>query len=484
MTAIAVFISLLPVIVIDVLFLLGLVLLVRGIRGEADLSFPTCAACQYDLRGRDLMALTACPECGHSLTEPRAVLFGRYRRRPRMAMVGLVMIFVPIMLVSTWYYFTLLRSQQAMQAARAQWTAAAAANTPMSVVSQTTAELLQLLSQDLFQPWVWNELMTRHETGHMDDGEVAAVVDLVITYLQGQAALSAPFPSREFIAAVIRAQRVTPEQLMRLIQASGSRQFEVKMRRSVRSTALAGFTIRSLNLTEIPGLATLISVDQVLLDGDPIEFSGLGGRDQPVSAYGAGPLSGQFNIKAEPGPHQLTFCVGVRWMEEQWRAKTWSRENPPPFLNQTAQRLNAEVEILPVNETVVKLRGDDPELAQSIRRSIRVRELRLSPVGRNLKADLFLTFSENSPVLLSFDVFIVYDGREVRLGCFNAGQALNPRTRSGPPLFITHLSDFPDSIESVDVVLRPNVLAVERLFNIDEIWGEEIVYENVPVVRE
>ena len=76
-----------PILLFLPIVLIGLMLLVRGLRGFAIDDHPICRACGFDLFGRPQGA-TVCSECGAGLANPDAIQIGRRRRRPVRAGVG------------------------------------------------------------------------------------------------------------------------------------------------------------------------------------------------------------------------------------------------------------------------------------------------------------------------------------------------------------------------------------------------------------
>lgn len=60
--------------------LLGLTLLTLGLRGRQISTHPHCRKCKFDLHG--LPGTTHCPECGSDLSRPRAITKGLHRRTP------------------------------------------------------------------------------------------------------------------------------------------------------------------------------------------------------------------------------------------------------------------------------------------------------------------------------------------------------------------------------------------------------------------
>ncbi len=63
----------------------GFVLLIRGLLTYRVGQTPYCAACDYNLTGR---VSERCSECGAYLEEPGAIVHGELRRRPRLAVIG------------------------------------------------------------------------------------------------------------------------------------------------------------------------------------------------------------------------------------------------------------------------------------------------------------------------------------------------------------------------------------------------------------
>lgn len=74
--------------------LLGLFLLIRGLRGRRMDDHPLCRRCGYDLNG--LYAPVSCPECGRSLSQQRAVRFGHRRKRWFTLSCGLMLLLLSL----------------------------------------------------------------------------------------------------------------------------------------------------------------------------------------------------------------------------------------------------------------------------------------------------------------------------------------------------------------------------------------------------
>jgi hypothetical protein len=69
----------------------GLVLVLVGLRGRMAGTSPACRRCRYSLAGHPADA-AVCPECGGDLTRPNAIVHGERRRRTGVWVAGLVAI--------------------------------------------------------------------------------------------------------------------------------------------------------------------------------------------------------------------------------------------------------------------------------------------------------------------------------------------------------------------------------------------------------
>ena len=80
--------------VLAVLTLAGSIVLVKGLRPKRRGTTPYCRGCGYNLTGGTLDAkqTTRCPECGRILNPPRAVVIGNRCVRPRVVVLGAVIV--------------------------------------------------------------------------------------------------------------------------------------------------------------------------------------------------------------------------------------------------------------------------------------------------------------------------------------------------------------------------------------------------------
>ncbi len=87
-----------PLLLLTIPLLLGVTLLVLGIRGRRINTHPTCRKCRYDLHA--LASPTICPECGSELAKPHAIRIGVRQRRKGAAIAGSFMLALAILLIA------------------------------------------------------------------------------------------------------------------------------------------------------------------------------------------------------------------------------------------------------------------------------------------------------------------------------------------------------------------------------------------------
>jgi hypothetical protein len=75
--------------------LVGLSLILRGLRGRTIGDHPHCTKCGYDLFGN--RRATRCSECGADLTAAFSVRIGQIKRRPRLIVGGSIVLFLVIL---------------------------------------------------------------------------------------------------------------------------------------------------------------------------------------------------------------------------------------------------------------------------------------------------------------------------------------------------------------------------------------------------
>ncbi len=77
---------------------IGIGLLVVGVRGRKIDDHPVCRRCRFDLIG--LPGAASCPECGADLSRRGAVRLGQRKRRPRVVAIGALALGLSLLLAA------------------------------------------------------------------------------------------------------------------------------------------------------------------------------------------------------------------------------------------------------------------------------------------------------------------------------------------------------------------------------------------------
>lgn len=87
-----------------IIFALGVLMLVLGVRGRRIDQHPVCRKCGYDLSGTAAVSST-CPECGRDLsTRTRAVRVGNRKKRRRLIVCGAAAAVLALVVGGLWTF--------------------------------------------------------------------------------------------------------------------------------------------------------------------------------------------------------------------------------------------------------------------------------------------------------------------------------------------------------------------------------------------
>lgn len=156
-------------------------------------------------------------------------------------------------------------------------------------------------------------------------------------------------------------------------------------------------------------------------------------------------------------------------------------EDWPPSAIRWTQEITQQVQVLGPGESPVRLVTDDASMALQIRHVARPQRLYLERRGQQIQATLLMQTAQAAPMAVSFDVFVVVGEREFPLGSFSIAGHSRSFSNFSRVLRDFAIDEDSDRLEVVDILLRPNVQSVLRHSQEEAIWGEDVVYDAVPV---
>ncbi|HZW08358.1 MAG TPA: hypothetical protein VFF69_00505 [Phycisphaerales bacterium] len=497
--------------------LVGLALLGVGLRGRNIGDAPHCRRCGFDLTGIETDADAEqsdgpprCPECGRDLGARRAVRIGVKQRRHVVASLGVA----GVLLACGALALALVASNARLNGAKPTWLLLAEASMLRGGVSQAAAA----------------ELLDRHNTAPLAPGSLARIVPGA---LRAQADPNVDWPNSPWwplLEGAFVADEVSGENLARYVRAALSDPSVGLPNNAVASepwpARLYPLDLRFPSLREraVPAGAVgyIATLESATLDGAPLPLEPAGPQRSdgqwdsrlgiitvlPGGAFGFRSFSGMELVPTPfpphrpaswslpPGEHELVLVYTVRGYagDSLTLVQTGERAEPTTqFTHRVSHRLTVHaspasfVRMVGPDEAA----GFDPSCSAPMQGGIQVRKWPDTP-----SPCLALTMSlhrddarEGTPWIIGRVVLRSGDrswplARSFRQGVASgpAYIALAPAGEAGPQGVGTQFfaRDLP-RLESVDVVIVPDLAEAGRVGLAERVWAEEIVIPGVPL---
>lgn len=444
---------------------LGIVLLLAGLRGWLVSTHPHCRRCRFDLvglagGGDD----PRCPECGASLVDPRSVQRGLRRKRPFVAWLGAALAIIPIGLIGS---VVVIRSQSNIHALKPDFWLMIEARTSLpgtigGQLSELTARMqAQSLNSADTQALIARALEVQADpnpgggwnSGWGDILDLAAMTGLLSEEQFKQRARNAPRWSQ-----LGRERIVEGDEWVICIRMDSSRV-------SNTSAAMPTLYLRA----KLVGLRA----------GDrPIEIGSRGSTSMGIHLAGGSAMTMRCALPVlGPGVHELTGT---------WELEVAPDHDQPAIVSWTEDRTST-VTIEPTGSSGVDL-IDDPGLQNAVLRSLELQSAITltrsagAPKGR-VHASFYLG-CDGPPMDLAFDVFLrERSSADAPAGSmpkeWSLGQVAFRSNGSSSHSAGKDLTDF--DAAAVDLVLRPSIDSAKGTLEIYKIWNGEVWFRDVPI---
>ncbi|MCC6676743.1 MAG: hypothetical protein IT436_06325 [Phycisphaerales bacterium] len=486
------------------LLLLSAGLIALGLRGRRINNHPTCRQCRFDLSGVYPAAIT-CPECGAGLKRDGAVRPGARRRRWVCFSAGLLLALLPILSFGALAYGLAIGANlnQYKPARLLIWESRHASG-PVSL------ELIK-------------ELLARYNASKLSDDDIRRAV-VVGLERQADAARAWQPEWGDFIEAADSDDKIDKEQFKKYINQAALLELEcrpsvaqgdpipilVKLKESrigsasqVQATLsldqarAGGITLRKFRgnsrLPRTEQFATMFGeADRMLgwlhLTGQNSRMGFFGARDQSAPLLLDSVYLGDSPAPLDTGPHALEVTVNIDAQPMRTGTATWSFDQRAPDAHQVT--LKSQVQIT-APDTGVRVVGPDPEISRQVRETLEPRHVMVNNYGQDDYYFAQVQFiPAKLPVGVAFDVLFKSPDKTWQLGTFTSGRAVGRdddavvfnyagRDDSIERQVQGQLQDF--NLDTVTIVLRPNIDLAKRTLDLDSVYNEELIYENVPV---
>lgn len=445
--------------------LIGVGLVVLGVRGSIVHRRPTCRRCRFDLSGVQggVQGGGKCPECGADLAGPRAVLPAFRRRRWVVVALGL---FVLSGAGGGLTFLLATAGNVKVNTYKPAWLLS------MEARGRDTAAASSAL----------DELLVRAQSGKLGAGLMAQLVD---EGLRQQADESGVWLAQwGDLIAEARSRKLMDDTRWVSFLRHGLK-FELDLQPRVRQGAetslrykLSGQRLGDNAVTVQMRIAEYAIGPQRKTAGAEQADSGV---IMGISRRGSAASAQQVLVTAPIGKHEVHATVEVTLFEGEFKGADVGPNGEfhynQPVMERFNVTLNGKVEVVAPDEALVKPIKPTPESTAAIVKAIRAEQLHFegTPEAGECSYSIRMT---NSPHSLAFDVVWRWrskDGTEheatVGSVMFRGSLAMDSSYGGGGPI-----KGF-DS-DTVDIVLRPSAQKAESTPDLEDYWNGEIVLPN------
>lgn len=470
--------------VLSLMFLAGLWMFAWGLRGKRIDDHPWCRKCRFDLHGTTDHRTGDCPECGANLAPPKAICRGQRRKRKYAILLGLTGL-----LLSSAGGGALIYADAAdinLQHYKPHWLLVHEAN----LSPDTDASNFAL-----------NELERRYTQGQLSADQIDGLIEQALIHLSDM-----DRPWQQQWGGLIEQARIdsviTDDQWRRYAEALIDSAFYMDHRRSIVIGSGEVHILFTQNMRRGASgwfyFAASITPQPNLRIGDtPIKRMHASAmhpsRHGNTKKYRTTLRLGDTWQDIKPGKHVIACSIDVELMEYD-----------PPVFRQPVSITRRTVELastatfLPRGQSSVKVIRE-PAIRQAVRDDIQLERARIVQWSFQkgtdhfqFEADFKLTpdtyplaspprdasIHEHEvpvqPIDFAFDLYVRHGGFERNAGVITVG---NNQTETA--LIRLNLFDFNEHGNRVDVVFRPRPKLAESTLDCVEVWGEEIVFEDV-----
>lgn len=438
-------IPLFPILLICLI--LGAFLLIRGLRGRTLDDHPVCRRCGFDLIGLPEGA-GRCSECGADLHAPRAIRIGNCKRRAGLIATGSALL--AIVLLTGGVAIVALTTNTNWQSYKPAWW-----------LIRETASGDAKISNDALA-----ELSSRLGAGTISQAHVDQLADRALAL---QANLSKPWVPAwgDLLESANASGKLSNDRWTKYLTQAAQTKLEV--RPEVRRGDPIPYWLREAN-ARVGSKASIYlnhkSKDWTL---GPLKRTEQSGGGTMLSVHGSGATGSSITLKPEEwerlpdGSNEvvmsLDYAIGMGW-------------NGPPIAKSKVE-LKSSFNLVPSSQPTAKL-ITDPSLRAAIEQSLTCREATYEQTWSPKQLNVSIHVN-NNPVGIGFDVFAVFDGKEVKLGSFSC-----PAGRKN------HGWGMSDQIPGfdkpvIDIVLKPNLKTALSTTDTFEVWDGRVTIKNVPV---
>lgn len=428
-----------------VVFIVGIVLLVRGIRGEWVGEDPHCRACGFNLRGRD-PASTRCSECGAEL-ERGAITDGFRRRRAGLIWMGLVMAVVGGAMPALWsVYFV--------------------RNIDWATLKPASWLFADLDSSDVrARNIAWRELQRRIDVGSMSAGTANELLDKI---LARQADRTKKWDTiyGDLFEGMTR-YKVDQARVERYLKQGVSATLEIKPKLRRGQSYGIDLNLKCDRYGSSPGLRGSWETSPLMIGETQMREENWASHPneddlaQQIS-YGSGGDSRMWkDFKGPDGKYEAKATITMTVSSQKYTGLKPVMIDLP---------VSAPVEVCPADAVVDEFKVD-PELRDAMKAAVMMGRITRDDEGKIR----VVVRVKDLPMAIAGVVTLVQGETSQRIGIIR----MNPERKE--KWFGIEHGKVPKLSGAWDIHIRPDPKAADGERKLGTYWGEEIVIPNVTV---
>jgi hypothetical protein len=422
-----------------VLMLLGVGLMKAGFWPRRRGSTPHCGGCGYPLVGNES---GTCPECGRAWFNA-TVIRGERRRHKGIGISGLV-VFLLGLAIGGGLWLTDIDWYRHLPES---WIVSDAGSSNPTVAKHA-----------------WDELLRRRAIAPLSDSVENKLTEIA---LREQASASpGPMlppmlvPMLEFVAQRFLDKKLTDQQADQFFLNTVNPTLHT--RAMVAAGDVIPIQIRYRGRGPTTGWSYRLGTKSVRVGTQNVQIggsmggSGLGGAGSSTS-YVNGQPPGEYPVEAHTRVEIFHAPLGS--------------PTPPVWSKDIA--LKTTLKVVPQSPSEMVKLTDKPELAQQIKKSLRIDKFKKRPDGTyEMSVDI-----QTPPMDVAFSVFARAGEKEIRVGEI----ATDAKTTLGTSMNPSNIGDIP--VGKVSVIFRSDPSVARKTIDLVEIWKGEILLEDVELTE-
>ena len=356
------------------------------------------------------------------------------------------------------------------------------ADSPQQLRKLPTEQLIEVSLTKPLSPWGWQVLENRRLT----QADAGQIMEGMAKWVQREEADGRSQPlswADSFLIHLNERNLLTDEQKIRfLVALHGNLRPDEPLARLREGSDHLGLTTewRYVWRQDFLGLQIMNALQSVTLDGQQVKAENHSNYWNVQSLSVTVPLSA-----LAPGKHTVKLEVLSALVAKDDLAGLVQSAPPvewPPAKKRWTRSVETELVIYP-RDAVIVSQTEDPALDPVRNGNLTVKSIIIRPKGNKTQAVLNFLTTDKLPLPISFDVALRIGGQTVPCGQLWTVKKANRSGASGQEL-TAELDRVAPEIKEADIILTPNPTPVEQIASVERIWGCEVVFSHVPLIRQ